>query len=282
MGIYLCNSNNGDYLITTQNQGTVFLSFHIFFDLVEIFFIWQNISVYKRRPHTFDSWVLILFYACMHLVFIRTILVLLGGVIICYPPSMYNFLQQYCFIFKRLGFFLLVIRIITLLDQFPDSRRSCITTNKIWGICISDCFLFSLIYTFTEIGIWSKRVFMQYLLTVDLFLIALFIHYVIRLRAELQDYWLTKSEPFQAKIFILIIGITFFIRVFHVIFILSYLLKYESVVRSFVSYAVYNVLYIILTELVPSVLMIMLIFHNVHKGVNKNESFASSEALSDD
>ncbi len=259
-------------MAATESQGWLFLGFHVIYILCEIFFIWQTILVFKREQPTCDSWELVAFYASMHLVFIRTSLFLLGGFVFCYPKEFYLFLDTYCFVFKRFALFMLVYRMAKILRQMDDTGRS-FSERLVLIICVVDAVLFTGVYCLYR----KDVVIYSYIFAMELLLTTLFILFAKRISSAMHKVSPYDSQTFQWNVFIIIMGVSFLMRAVQATF---NQMSLSDKLKTNFEFAVYHVLYLVITEITPCMLMIWIIFSSTKDSSQHDESLFSSQASS--
>ncbi|MDR3547378.1 MAG: hypothetical protein P4M11_03740 [Candidatus Pacebacteria bacterium] len=267
MGVNLCHDSA--YAVVTESQGTLFLGLHVVYAICEVAFIWKTVRFFRREPLTFESWELLVFYVSMHLVFIRTCLYLLGGTVFCYPMWFYLFLDTYCYVFKRLGLFMLVYRMAKIVRQMNNLSRT-LPELVILLACAGDVIAFSAVYWLHV----ALNVLFIYILSVELLLTWAFIFFARKISAMMNTQTpYAAYQNLQWKIFIIIMAIAFLMKVPQTLFNIMYPLGENSRVSAYFVFALYNVLYIIITEITPSMLMIWIFFNSTKEaGRRKSES----------
>ena len=192
-----------------------------------------------------------IFYGCMHILFIKTCIYCLGGVAICYSRLFYAVLLQYFAIFKRFVLFVIICRIVATLGQITEieTKRKGIA---IWILGCLDLITDTILYLLMLNGTISDEALRIYGLIVDLIALLLFAYFTLALMRKLphvlRELGMTR-EIKQWYVFIIIMSVAFLLRVENVIFILLSAKSSDSF-KSSIGYAIYQAIYFIMTEII--------------------------------
>ena len=285
MGIYRCDNKRHVYDIETEEQGIVFLCLAFIFLLYEFVYLWKNIKLFRRQQQIQQTPTLVVFYVSMHILFIRTFLYSLGGVVICYGDTIYSILGTYFYILKRFVFFIIVYRIAATfrnLNEFTIDSNTFLEKAILFFGC-ADFIIYNLLYVLLINDCISILPSLYYDLTIDVLLMMLFIYFVYKLMKcmkKILKYIGADEEISKWKIFIIIMSMSFFMRVLQTVFYLIYdgSKKMSRYVKC-VEFTIYLSIYALLTEIMPCMVMMWIISNsdnNKKSYVEKKESEASS------
>jgi len=282
MELSLCAQD--DYEVKTVDQAYLFIIFDIIVALCEILFIYKNIRMLRKDKTSIDTWELMCFYLAMHLVFIRTCLFLLGGSIICYPKLIYHLLETYCFIFKRVGLFLLCYRMVKLLRQMKIEEKSSMLEKIVLILCLLDIITFSILDwlgIYFEIIPINASIFYSYVILMECILTTIFIiaarGFTNSMHGKMPSY---KLQRLLWIVFSVIIVITFLVRTAQAGFNIVIGGDNHKKITKNILFAFYQALYITITEIIPSLLMIWISSQSTEESLQKDESLFSSSAIS--
>ena len=270
MGIIMCEGSY--YTIKTTEQAYLFFLFDVIYALCELLFIYKTVQIAKNKGITCESWELVGFYVSIHLVFIRTCCYLLGGWAVCYSERAYDLFETYFFIFKRIALFLLSYRMAKLLRQMESEAGGSFSEFLILALCAADVVAFSILYWVVD----SELGFYVYIVAAELLLTAIF---VLLARSVLNKMGTVSSYNKQNllwKVFMTIMIIAFFVRVGQAIFNMWYSDNSKNDINKSFLYALYNALYLTITEIVPSLLMVWIISNSTEEAKNEDSLFASN------
>ena len=121
MGIYLCE-HKPFYDIKTKAQGTYFLVLGGIFILLEFYYIYQTIMIF-RKLNLRKTKILVTFYISIHIVLLRGFFLCLGGVVICYKEILYLVIANYFSLFKDGLVLFMTYRIGLIIKKFDESSK---------------------------------------------------------------------------------------------------------------------------------------------------------------
>ena len=262
MGLYYCENKERIYDIGSDSQAIVFLTLAVIYAATEVILILQTIAIFRKQKSAKQSPTIIIFFICIHVVFIRTIFYTLGGVVICYTEDEYLFLTTYLYIIKRFAFFVIVYRIAATyryLTEFSELSVQILEhTVLIWGGI--DSIIYNVIYTLSYYNITPFFPIYYYCLCVDIVLMIIFTYFSYKL-VKLMDSMFTNigmhHETFKLRVLVIIIFVSFLMRVLNTVYNLCFQHEIKSMdLYHYVETAIYTSLYLILTEIVPCMVMI--------------------------
>lgn len=147
MGIYMCEDMRSVYEAATNEQGIVYLVLTGVYAILEVYCIVETIRTCRTQKDVTKNYVLIAAHSCIHALFIRNLLYLPGGVLICYPAHIYSIMSTYFYILKHLILLTMLYQIVSiLLDSYTIPARKRYFKYMIIAIGAVDLALFTLFF----------------------------------------------------------------------------------------------------------------------------------------
>jgi hypothetical protein len=272
MGIASCGD---EYSVTGETSGMIYLISGVVYLFCEVIYMWKTVQIYRQQREMRLSWELMVFYGSLHLAFIRSTLFFFGGTLICFPIPLYNVIETYCFVFKKIAFFVLVYRMVKIMQAgmgAPDVKHW--ASTLLLGACCLDLCVYTLLFILMEckVGIPGTGLYIDVVL-VDFGLTLIFIIYARKFAAIVRQ---EAYHAFRWNIFTLIMIVAFILRVCQGFYYLFYSHQINTGYKKSPLYALHNVLYSAGTELAPCFIMILVVASGMSKSADDNVSTHSS------
>jgi len=266
MGIYVCKEQSHLYECINEGQGAIYLGLTMIYIGLEIHCIIETIKICKTQKDVKNNYVLIAAHSCIHILFIRDILTLPGGVLICYPRHLYEFMATYLYILKHLILLTMLYQIVCiLLDSYTIPARKRFFKKVIIGIGVVDFTVYTSLYIISnvlEIGGDSMSTVVDVFCILDALVIGCvfcyFLHYFKKLLKRMEKF-VPGGKDARATMFLEISVICCFLA--RIIDKIIHFNGSPSFIDS-ILYGVYMAVYYAFNEIFPCIM----IFHTMKKG----------------
>lgn len=115
MGVFLCKDQDF-YEIKTAEQSVFFLALAVVYLVFEVYFIIQGIIMCRNGNSMLKNPMFILFYFCIHVLFIRSFLVFIGGSLVCYSYIVHSIMAYNMYVIKSIIIYIMIFQIIRTLS----------------------------------------------------------------------------------------------------------------------------------------------------------------------
>ena len=103
------------YEIATDAGGIIYICLACVYLLLEAYVIYETIKVFKTQKNVLRKYVLLICHICIHILYIRTMIFLLGGSLICFDELSYLLLGTYFYILKHIIIATMMFQVICIL-----------------------------------------------------------------------------------------------------------------------------------------------------------------------
>jgi hypothetical protein len=268
MGVYLCEHMRGIYEIRTANQGIVYLILTGVYLVLEIYCILESIKICKTQKNIRKNYVLIVAHTCIHILFIRDVIFMPGGVLICYSKWIYPLISTLLYIIKHVIILVMLFQILCiLLDSYTIPARKRYLKKVIIAMIAIDVSLHIIFFMIAYItGDENAKVARDiYSITDAAVIMAIFNYFMIRFKNFLKrmQKFVPDAGDYKATIILRIsINGCFIARIIYKIIAVINSLTGELVFKESVWYAIYMGVYYFLNEMFPCIM----IFHTMKRG----------------
>lgn len=270
MGVYLCTIEEyGDiYEIRTPGQGAVYLVLAVIYIALESYCIIETIKICKTQKSIMKNKVLIAAHTCIHILFIRDIIFMPGGALICYEKTFYSCIATMLYIIKHIIILVMLYQILCiLLDSYTIPNRKRYLKRVIIVVIIVDVCLhlmFFFISLFVE-GKYSKVPRDMYSIIDAAVIMFIFNYFMVQFKKFLKrmNKFVPDSGDYRATILLSIsINCCFCARIIYKILANITNLSGALDFKKEFGYGIYMAIYYSLNEMFPCIM----IFHAMKKG----------------
>ena len=254
MGISTC-ANSSYFEAGSLEVSYYFLALLGIYACLEILIIWKTIRLIIRQPEVLKNGFCILFYICIHFMFLRNIFSFMGGTLICYSKTLYFVIAEYFILIKDVLPFIMSYRIAVMLKtgniSYPGS--SCFAKLILFGavfdiIFYTGFFIYNMI---TGINLWL----LMNATFLGLTMVAIVFNYPTYQMVSFINKRIDKNSSYKelAKWYMLILGVNsyFVTRTTYIILVNLYELLDLGAFNQDMLYGSYMLVYYILTEILP-------------------------------
>lgn len=270
MGVYLCTIEEyGDrYEIRTPGQGTVYLVLTVIYIALEAYCIYETIKICKTQKNIRKNKVLIAAHTCIHILFIRDIIFMPGGALICYDKTFYACITTMFYIIKHVIILIMLYQILCiLLDSYTIPNRKRYLKRVIIIMIIVDVFL-HLMFFFISILVdnqYAKVPRDIYSIIDAAVIMVVFNYFMVQFKKFLKrmNKFVPDSGDYKATILLRIsINCCFGARIIYKILANITTLTGELNFKKEFGHAIYMAIYYFFNEMFPCIM----IFHTMKKG----------------
>ena len=154
MGLANC-SEYTNYEPRENSQKIIYLIMTALYIVLEIYTIIETIKVFKTQKNVLKNYVLLICHGCIHLLYIRDIVFMPGGALICYEKTFYRIISTYLYILKHIIIDAMMYQIICILLEsytIPARKRKLKYYVLILGACDFTLFTGFFIYSAVDGG----------------------------------------------------------------------------------------------------------------------------------
>jgi len=153
MGVFLCKDSPVSYEISTPGQGIVYLILTAIYIGLETYCIVETIKICKTQKNIRKNYVLLAAHGCIHMLFIRDIIFMPGGVLICYGKFFYAIVSSHLYIIKHVIILIMLYQILCiLLDSYTIPARKRYFKTVIIIMIIVDIILHTVVFIISYIS----------------------------------------------------------------------------------------------------------------------------------
>eukprot|EP00826_Nyctotherus_ovalis_P018810 TRINITY_DN1568_c0_g1_i6.p1 TRINITY_DN1568_c0_g1~~TRINITY_DN1568_c0_g1_i6.p1 ORF type:complete len:280 (+),score=29.01 TRINITY_DN1568_c0_g1_i6:71-910(+) len=243
----MIDGNRLDFISQTEEQESLSFYFAVCYALYELFFISMNIRLCCNKKLLYSQWELCGCYITMNLLLIRTSLLFISAVF-NYSDFCFELLASYCTLIKRLTFFLLCYRINSIITILSEDNKSRLFGIVIMLFTMGDIIIFNILYYF-ELNL------LHYNACMEVVLFGLFVISATRL-AKLMKTASSLNQATIWNIFTAIMIISSIFRISHQFFNIYF---YSEMKMRMIAYSAYIMSYCFITEVIPSLMMLLFI-----------------------
>jgi len=274
-----CGEKSDIYHVMNAHQGIIYLIMAVFYILGEAYLIAKTVEILKTQSGIIEDITKFCFFLCLHVLLIRTILYLLGGVIFCYPniffypAEVYSIIDEYCYKFKRSAIILITYRFMSFLSRNGRLLFSQYQPERLLIIIeIVDLIIYTCLYIISRVADSPRRNLSFYNLTIDTIIFIIFLYCSIKL---LQQSQLKRSFAAEFYLFMAIIISREIVHKHYEVLIFVWEKEYQrQEILSSLKWSLYNVLYCLTSEFIPCMAMLKSFTVGESKNVRVSASFA--------
>lgn len=153
MGIYLCTDSTVGYEISTPEQGATYLALAGIYVCLEIYCIIETIKICRTQKNVMSNYMLLTAHACIHLLFIRDVVFMPGGALICYGKLFYSIISTELYVIKHVIILIMLYQIVSiLLDSYTIPARKRYFKRIIIAMIVVDVCLHTLFFSLAYVS----------------------------------------------------------------------------------------------------------------------------------